>query len=119
MNGEAIVALIVGAFGIITWLMGLSYFLGRNTAKLDGVAAAQEKTSATVNKIFEKLDILTIGVQHKCEQTPTITALQVLTAELQTTSREHGLRMDRIQESIRDKEQIALGRHATGEINLT
>ena len=68
MSDNAIIGAVMGAFGILTWLLGLSYFLGRNTAKLDGLADAQEKLAQTIRQIFEKLDYLSRALPHQCRQ---------------------------------------------------
>ena len=68
MSDNAIIGVVMGAFGVLTWLLGLSYFLGRNTAKLDTVADVQKNTSQTIDQIFEKLDDLSKSLPHHCMQ---------------------------------------------------
>jgi len=81
MSDNAIIGAVMGAFGVLTWLLGLSYFLGRNTAKLDGLADAQEKLAQTIRKIFEKLDELVRSMPHVCDKAERIARLEMLAQE--------------------------------------
>ncbi len=76
MSDNAIIGIIMGGFAVLTWLLGLSYFLGRNTAKLDGLADAQEKLGQTIRQIFDKLDDLSKAVPHQCQQLQAVAELQ-------------------------------------------
>src|SRR5271165_7165990 len=82
MSDNAIIGVVMGAFGVLTWLLGLSYFLGRNTAKLDGLADAQEKLSQTIKQIFEKLDELARFLPHVCDKAERITRLETVWQEI-------------------------------------
>ena len=76
MSDTATISLVLGALSALTWLLGLSYFLGRNTAKLDGLAEAFGEMKGTVTRIFEKLDVLATSVPHRCQQIQAISELQ-------------------------------------------
>ena len=76
MSDNAIISLVLGGLGIVSWLLSLSYFLGRNTAKLDGLADTFDKTQKTIGLIFDKLDLLSKAVPHRCEQTQVLSAMQ-------------------------------------------
>jgi hypothetical protein len=79
MSDTAIISLVLGILGVISWMLSLSYFLGRTTAKLDGLAEAFAKMEDTITQIFEKLDRLVAAVPHRCEQTQTIAGIQTQT----------------------------------------
>jgi hypothetical protein len=79
MSDTAIVSLVLGVLGMISWMLSLSYYLGRTTARLDGFVEAFGKMEGTITQIFEKLDALAAVVPHRCEQTQTIAAMQTQT----------------------------------------
>ncbi len=76
MSDMAVISIVMGGFGVLTWLLGLSYFLGRNTAKLDGLAEAFGEMKDTIAQIFEKLDALTTSLPHRCRQIQAISEIQ-------------------------------------------
>lgn len=76
MSDTAIISLVLGTLSGLTWLLGLSYFLGRNTAKLDGLAEAFGEMKDTIAQIFEKLDVLATSLPHRCRQIQTISEVQ-------------------------------------------
>ena len=102
-------AVVCSVFAAITWLLGISYFLGRSTAKLDGALKSHEELRGevreTLQKIFAKLDELSRSVPHVCVQLDHIASLQADTKACAATLVEHSGRMNRIQQGIRDKEQ--------------
>jgi hypothetical protein len=109
-------------FAAVTWLLGISYFLGRYTAKLDATSKAHDELKAevkgTLHAIFDKLDTLSKAVPHHCIQLDHITAMLVEIQGIKTTLAEHTGRMDRIQLSIRDSDQSAIRRHAEDQASL-
>lgn len=56
-------------FAAVTWLLGISYFLGRYTSKVD-------RLSEALPQIFSKLDELGRSLPHVCGQTAIIAKLE-------------------------------------------
>jgi len=81
MSDNAIIGTVMGAFGVLTWLLGLSYFLGRNTAKLDGLADSHAKLSDSIKQIFIKLEELARLLPHVCDKAERVVRLEMLAAE--------------------------------------
>ena len=63
-------------FGAVTWLLSISFLLGRYSERQKQVESRQEKTDATVAKIFDKLDTLAKSVPHVCDKSERIVALE-------------------------------------------
>ena len=76
MSDNAIIGCVMGSFGVLTWLLGLSYFLGRNTAKLDSLTDRQGKIDDTLGKIFEEIKSLRNVLPHACDKTERIARLE-------------------------------------------
>ena len=75
--------------------------------KADKEAAEIERKEikADLIRIFEKLELLSRAVPHTCVQVERIVHLEGDMRQAHDTLSEHRERMDRIQDSIRDKEQ--------------
>jgi hypothetical protein len=76
VSDNAIIGVVMGGFGVLTWLLGLSYFLGRNTAKLDTLADSQKTTQETIEQIFQKLDQLSKSLPHQCIQLQSVAEMR-------------------------------------------
>jgi hypothetical protein len=76
MDSISVITLASTIFGAVTWLLGISYFLGRNAARLDGLADAYRKTEETLVRIFAKLEELGKAVPHICQQIQSIAELK-------------------------------------------
>ncbi len=109
MSDAVIVSAILGGVGIVaafvSWLLVLSYNLGVSRSDLSALQKSSAETKETVDKIFDRLDVLSASVPHKCDQVQLISDLRAKSEVMEATLREHGGRMDRIQQGIRDKEQ--------------
>ena len=110
MSDAVIVAIVLGAVGIVagffSWLLILSYNLGQNKAKIDGFEKSNTAMGETLKRIFYRLDQLAAIVPHQCGQTQTITDMRIQIESISGILRDHGGRMDRIQQGIRDVEQL-------------
>lgn len=82
MTETAWIALCVGVFGAVTWLLGISFFLGRYAARVDGVDKALARIDGKFNEVFTKLDNLTSAVPHRCIMEARIAVLEVRNREL-------------------------------------
>jgi hypothetical protein len=76
---------------VLTWLLGISFYLGRYSARQEALEHKADGMAATIVQIFQKLDKLAEVVPHKCDQVATIAAMQrdiaiggQRTAELET-----------------------------------
>ena len=98
----------IAAATVLTWLLGISFVLGQYSQRQKASEKEADKLGATIKEIFAKLDTLSAVVPHKCDQLKTITRLETSYDTLHDTLREHKERMDRIQGTIRDKEQAHL-----------
>lgn len=77
----------IAVFGALTWLLGISFTLGRYSERQKHLENAQKeyqeqqrlaqvKTDQTIAKIFDKLDELAKSVPHVCSQTEKIVRLE-------------------------------------------
>ena len=82
MDSTAIVTLVIGAVTAITWLLTLSYFLGRNAANLDNLSKAFDKLEKTITSIFSELKGLSVMLPHHCDKTSALASLAAQTEEL-------------------------------------
>ena len=78
MSDNAIVSLVLGGIGAVSWLLTLSYFLGRNTSKLDNLADAVTKMDGYIVKIFAKLEDLGKSTMHQCIQSDRVARLETM-----------------------------------------
>jgi archaellum component FlaC len=110
MSDAVIVAIVLGAVGIVagffSWLLILSYNLGQNKAKIDGFEKTNATMAETLKRIFDRLDQLAAVVPHQCQQAQTITDMRIQIESINGTLRDHNGRMDRIQQGIRNVEQL-------------
>lgn len=63
MGESAIIGLCAGAFAAVTWLLAVSFFLGRYAARVDSVAQSIEHFDRKFEQIFDKLDNLTARIR--------------------------------------------------------
>lgn len=90
MSDTSVIALSALSFGVLTWLLATSYFLGKHSARVDVLEGLQKKRDEQVQRIFDKLDALTKLVPHVCYQAERIARLEERTA--------HGEDRDRLRE---------------------
>lgn len=109
MSDAVIVAIVLGAVGIVagffSWLLILSYNLGQNKAKIDGFEKSNTARDEMLKRIFDRLDHLAAVLPHQCQQGQTIIDMRIQIESISGILRDHGGRMDRIQQGIRDVEQ--------------
>jgi len=80
MTDAATVGLCALLFGALTWLLALSYFLGKHSGKVENLEASQAKRDEALQRIFAKLDALTLLVPHTCYQAERIARLEERTS---------------------------------------
>jgi len=64
------------AFGMLTWLLFLSFVLGRYAARVDGLDVQQSAVAIKLDAIGIKLDAIAISSIHQCIQVERITRLE-------------------------------------------
>ena len=109
-------SMVVAGYMILAALALGCFRLGGYINKVDTIAKQQEldkkasederkEIRADLTRIFDKLDLLSRAVPHTCLQVERIVHLEGDMRQAHDTLAEHKERMDRIQSSIRDKEQ--------------
>ena len=90
---------------VLTWLLGISFVLGQYSQRQKGSEKEADKLAATIKEIFAKLDMLSAVMPHKCIQIQSLADLSAASRVTDGILRDHTGRMDRIEQTIRDKEQ--------------
>jgi len=64
------------AFAVCTWLMGISFFLGKYAARVDTVAREINTVFSKLDLIGDKIDRIAISSVHQCIQAERIARLE-------------------------------------------
>jgi hypothetical protein len=124
MDDTAVVALVVGVLAVFVTILSsatvLSYRLGASASRIDKLEASVEADRSEVRdsmrRIFEKLEVLSVLVPHRCAQLERLAALEMV-------SKEHGTKLassDPIERlaTIEARQQAVLQRLDTAEERL-
>lgn len=79
MTDGAWIALAGLGFGFLTWLLGISYSLGRQASRLDSVRES-------IPKIFDRLDRLAGYIPHTCTQEHRLSTAEAKIAVLERSA---------------------------------
>jgi len=82
MSDTAVIAGCALAFACGTWLLGVSYFVGRHAGRTESLERSQTEIRATVRLIFERLDLMSQHLPHRCCQEVRLAALEARIAML-------------------------------------
>ena len=76
MNDTGMIAASALAFTSLTWLLALSYALGRYAARTDALEHSQAENRETTAKIFDRLERLGAIGPHVCTQQARIAVIE-------------------------------------------
>jgi hypothetical protein len=76
MEDGRLIALSVAGFGALTWLLGISFLLGRYTNRVDNLEAALVRWGIDFAAMLAKLDTLVAVGPHRCVQSSRIAVLE-------------------------------------------
>ena len=77
MSDTTLIAVFALCFGVLTWLLTMSFFVGRHSARVDALEVNVKKVEANFQTVFSKLDNMAAHLPYHCSQTERLARLEL------------------------------------------
>ena len=71
----------VALYTVLAGLVGIAYFLGRYTAKVDGVIKEQQDLRSLIGQIYDRIDDIAKNIPHQCVQIDRLARVESVSAD--------------------------------------